>query len=122
MNRREALRAAGASALSLGFAASRGASAVTLDRAVPATGERLPAIGLGTWITFDVSAGSARASRGEANRATRSSSRTSPSSAMTAPDSALIRVDLPAPLSPTIARISPGSKSKSVASSAVTRP
>src|SRR6185503_6216787 len=41
------------------------ARAAPLERAVPATGERLPAIGLGTWITFDVGAGPERRARGE---------------------------------------------------------
>ena len=40
----------------------------------------------------------------------------SPSSGITAPESALIRLDLPAPLSPMTARISPGSSSKSAPS------
>ena len=48
-------------ALLLGLAASavaRGASAVEpTTRAIPASGERLPVIGLGTWQTFDVGGG-----------------------------------------------------------------
>jgi len=39
------------------------ARAATLERAVPATGERLPAIGMGTWLTFDVAAGADRNAR-----------------------------------------------------------
>src|SRR6201999_372184 len=50
------------------------------------------------------------------------SSRISPSSGTSAPESALISDDLPAPLSPITARISPGSNSKSTPSSAVTEP
>jgi aryl-alcohol dehydrogenase-like predicted oxidoreductase len=34
-------------------------------RPIPASGERLPALGLGTWITFDVSDAAARQARGE---------------------------------------------------------
>ncbi len=37
------------------------ANAAPITRQIPATGERLPAIGLGSWITFDVQAPSARA-------------------------------------------------------------
>jgi len=39
------------------------ARAAALERAIPATGERLPAIGMGTWLTFDVSAGADRNAR-----------------------------------------------------------
>ena len=39
--------------------------AETLERPVHASGERLPAIGLGTWLTFDVGAGAERRARGE---------------------------------------------------------
>ncbi|MNT81571.1 hypothetical protein D3C72_2211800 [compost metagenome] len=46
----------------------------------------------------------------------------SPLSGVMAPDSALISDDLPAPLSPMTARISPGIRSKSQLSSAVTLP
>jgi diketogulonate reductase-like aldo/keto reductase len=38
-------------------------AATLLERAVPATGERLPAIGMGTWLTFDVPAGADRNAR-----------------------------------------------------------
>ena len=38
-------------------------AAAPLERAVPATGERLPAIGMGTWLTFDVTAGADRNAR-----------------------------------------------------------
>ncbi len=43
-------------------------------------------------------------------------------SGMSAPESALIRLDLPAPLSPITARISPGYSSRSLPSMATTRP
>lgn len=39
------------------------ARAAPLERSIPATGERLPAIGMGTWLTFDVSAGADRNAR-----------------------------------------------------------
>src|SRR6185503_10880641 len=61
MDRRDALLAIGAAGLGLAVPAR----AAPLERAVPATGERLPAIGLGTWITFDVGAGPERRARGE---------------------------------------------------------
>ena len=47
------------------------ARAGTIERAVPATGERIPVVGLGTWITFDVGADDtpARRARGDVLRA-----------------------------------------------------
>ena len=47
------------------------AAAEGLTRPVPASGERLPAVGLGTWLTFDVggAASPARHDRGEVLRA-----------------------------------------------------
>lgn len=53
MNRREVLQflAAGAVANSLGARAQ--ATGVT-TRAVPSSGEKIPVVGLGTWLTFDV--------------------------------------------------------------------
>jgi aryl-alcohol dehydrogenase-like predicted oxidoreductase len=45
------------------------ARAARLERTIPASGERLPAIGLGTWITFDVGPGEERHARGEVLRA-----------------------------------------------------
>src|SRR5688572_4785263 len=38
-----------------------GASAPILERAVPSSGEKIPAVGLGTWRTFDVGSGAERA-------------------------------------------------------------
>lgn len=65
MDRRGALRAiAGA-----GIAAALPLAAAPLERTVPSSGERIPAIGLGTWITFDVAPGSERHARGEVLRA-----------------------------------------------------
>ena len=68
MDRREALGflAAGASALAFPGAAQP-ASAAT--RPIPSSGERLPVVGLGTWLTFDVSDAGARGMRGEVLRA-----------------------------------------------------
>ena len=43
--------------------------APTLARPIPATGEKLPPIGLGTWLTFDVTNAADRAARGEVMRA-----------------------------------------------------
>ncbi len=59
--RRQALKvlaalACGAALPSAGLAAP----AAILERPVPATGEKLPAIGMGTWLTFDVSPGADR--------------------------------------------------------------
>jgi diketogulonate reductase-like aldo/keto reductase len=47
------LLASGAAAFSLAGAA-RGATQEPAQRAIPSSGERLPAIGLGSWITFNV--------------------------------------------------------------------
>jgi len=69
MDRRQALRflAAAGGAAALPHAAQ--AQSRPLARAIPASGERLPAIGLGTWITFDVTDARDRAVRGEILRA-----------------------------------------------------
>jgi len=61
----------------LGFLAACGAAALPLRaapeprsvRTIPASGEKMPAIGLGTWITFDVTDARERAVRGEILRA-----------------------------------------------------
>ncbi len=63
-----------------------------------------------------------RASIGLRKRVTTPSSWISPESGTVAPDKALINDDLPAPLSPITARISPERSSKSVPSSATTWP
>ncbi len=62
----------------LGFLASCGAMALPraaraaalpiVERTLPASGEKIPAIGLGTWITFDVTGAVDRAVRGEVMR------------------------------------------------------
>ena len=72
------------------------------------------------WYTVSMPA--RRASIGERKCTGSPPSRISPASGITAPQSALISVDLPAPLSPITARISPGSRVKSAWSSATTRP
>jgi diketogulonate reductase-like aldo/keto reductase len=70
MDRRSALRflaAAGACAATPRLA---GAQAAPLARAIPSSGEKLPAVGLGTWITFDVGDdAAARRPRAEVMRA-----------------------------------------------------
>ncbi len=53
MDRREAIGFLAASAASLAVPAAR-AGSPPLERAIPSSGERIPAIGMGTWITFDV--------------------------------------------------------------------
>lgn len=52
LNRRNLLRALGAVA-ALGPAAARTQPALPITRPIPSTGERLPVIGVGTWLTFD---------------------------------------------------------------------
>ncbi|MFI5401075.1 MAG: aldo/keto reductase [SAR324 cluster bacterium] len=53
-NRRQALALLGGAALALAAGSGRGASAPgQLMRTIPATGEALPAVGLGTSVTFD---------------------------------------------------------------------
>jgi aryl-alcohol dehydrogenase-like predicted oxidoreductase len=65
MDRRSALRAiAGA-----GLAAALPRSAKAVERTIPSSGERIRALGLGTWITFDVGPGDERHARGEVLRA-----------------------------------------------------
>jgi aryl-alcohol dehydrogenase-like predicted oxidoreductase len=65
MDRRQAIGFLAASAASA-LLPMEPAAAQPLDRAIPSSGERIPAIGMGTWITFDVAgdaaAESARAS------------------------------------------------------------
>ena len=70
MDRREALRFLAAIAASPALPAPAQQPAL-LARPIPATGEALPAIGLGTWLTFDVGAADspARRARGDILRA-----------------------------------------------------
>ena len=107
--------------------------AIELAKTVPRKpGERFP--GRGTdcrrWRAPATERGSDRPSRSPPSRASIGdlkltdlpARRISPCSGSTAPASALISDDLPAPLSPITARISPGIRSKSAWSRAVTRP
>ena len=64
MNRREALVAISAAAWA-SLRPSESHAAQIAMRTIPASGERIPAIGLGTWITFDVGPGEARRARGD---------------------------------------------------------
>ena len=61
MSRRTALRLLGGGAAGLFAPLARGdepgGGAALLTRAVPSTGEKLPAVGLGTWETFDAGPG-----------------------------------------------------------------
>ena len=55
LTRRTVLATMGAAAtMPLGFGRACGAPAGLLEKAIPATGERLPVIGMGSWITFNV--------------------------------------------------------------------
>jgi len=65
VNRREALGVLAAA----GLAAAVPARSAALERPIPSSGERIPGVGLGTWITFDVGPGSERHARGEVLRA-----------------------------------------------------
>ena len=66
MDRRNALRVIAGAGIA---AAMPVTEAAPFERAIPASGERIPAVGLGTWITFDVAPGSERRARGEVLRA-----------------------------------------------------
>src|SRR5512141_886148 len=61
VSRRAALKLIGVGAAGLfapdAFGAGSGGGPPLLTRAIPSTGERLPAVGLGTWETFDVGPG-----------------------------------------------------------------
>jgi diketogulonate reductase-like aldo/keto reductase len=62
LDRRHALK--GLAALAGAALIPAGAApAPVLERAIPATGERIPAIGMGTWLTFDVAHGADRDAR-----------------------------------------------------------
>ena len=54
MDRREALGFLAASAAAALVSATHAKAAEPATRPIPSSGERLPAIGMGTWITFDV--------------------------------------------------------------------
>jgi diketogulonate reductase-like aldo/keto reductase len=54
MDRRQALRFLAASPLAAAWPARAQQALAIHTRPVPATGERIPVVGLGTWLTFDV--------------------------------------------------------------------
>jgi diketogulonate reductase-like aldo/keto reductase len=54
LSRRTFIRTLGAAATMPTFSDGRAAAGPILTRAIPSTGEKIPAIGLGTWITFNV--------------------------------------------------------------------
>jgi diketogulonate reductase-like aldo/keto reductase len=70
MDRRQALRFL-AGGIAAGIAGARAQGAEPLSRAIPASGERIPVVGLGTWLTFDVGGAdsAARRARGDVLRA-----------------------------------------------------
>jgi aryl-alcohol dehydrogenase-like predicted oxidoreductase len=59
MDRRKALGFLAASAAAAVARPAFGQDVAVLERTIPSSGERLPAIGMGTWITFDVAADAA---------------------------------------------------------------
>ena len=62
IDRRNALQALAALA-GAALLPATAAPAPVLERPIPATGERIPAIGMGTWLTFDVAPGADRDAR-----------------------------------------------------------
>ena len=62
IDRRNALQALAALA-GAALLPANAAPATVLERPIPATGERIPAIGMGTWLTFDVAPGADRDAR-----------------------------------------------------------
>jgi len=62
IDRRNALQALAALA-GAALLPATAAPASVLERPIPATGERIPAIGMGTWLTFDVAPGADRDAR-----------------------------------------------------------
>jgi len=69
MDRRQALGFLAGAAAIVSMPRASAAPEAALARAIPASGERLPAVGLGTWITFDVTDAPSRQARGEVLRA-----------------------------------------------------
>jgi len=62
--RRRALAQLGALALATALpCTARAAPSGIVERAIPASGEKLPAVGMGTWLTFDVAPGTDRDAR-----------------------------------------------------------
>ena len=70
MDRRQALRFL-AGGIAAGAAGARAQGSEANARAIPASGERIPVVGLGTWLTFDVGGAdsAARRARGDVLRA-----------------------------------------------------
>jgi len=70
MDRRQALRFL-AGGIAAGVAVARAQASEANARAIPASGERIPVVGLGTWLTFDVGGAdsAARRARGDILRA-----------------------------------------------------
>ncbi|MEQ8604709.1 MAG: aldo/keto reductase [Marivibrio sp.] len=55
LDRRSVLTGLGAAAAAAGFTPGRASAEDVIDRRpIPSTGERIPAVGMGTWITFNV--------------------------------------------------------------------
>jgi diketogulonate reductase-like aldo/keto reductase len=69
VDRREAMGFLALAGAAAALPRAVGAQPAALARPIPATGEALPAIGLGTWITFDVTDAAARRTRAEILRA-----------------------------------------------------
>jgi diketogulonate reductase-like aldo/keto reductase len=69
MDRRTALRFLAATFGAATLPRAVHAQATALERPIHRTGEKLPAIGLGTWLTFDVTSAAERAVRGDVMRA-----------------------------------------------------
>jgi aryl-alcohol dehydrogenase-like predicted oxidoreductase len=65
MDRREALGFLAASAAVGSLPRIAHGEAPAAARAIPATGEKIPPVGLGTWLTFDVTDAAQRRTRGE---------------------------------------------------------
>ena len=65
MDRRGALGFISALCAAAGLPRAAYAQASAIARPIPSTGEKLPAVGLGTWVTFDVTDAPSRRVRGE---------------------------------------------------------
>ncbi len=62
-DRRRALQGIAALACAAAMPRGNAAPATVHERAIPASGERIPAVGMGTWLTFDVAPGAERDAR-----------------------------------------------------------
>jgi hypothetical protein len=63
MDRRNALQFLAAAGACAAWPRVGSAQGAPILRAIPSTGEKLPVVGLGTWITFDVGSDAPRAAR-----------------------------------------------------------